>query len=464
MKKLLLTTVTGIAMLASADDSSLGWFDPGKPRAGEAAAPDRPVTVKVEWAKPLLRIPPRFYGINIHPLSAAEGFRNRGLLAALKPDTMRLMLTGRTSWIKVNGETVVVREPLYPEPGKFNLTEIDALIDGVKSVGAEPYITLGFGAPPWLNTANGPKFGLPKREDIPAYADFKAELAELVLKRHPEVKMLAIENEPENVKLPIADYVLLYRLAAEKIRRAAPGIRIAGPATGYAVWKQPDGSAPSFGDAIARLHREQVKFDAFDWHIYSTSPQRVFDSVGVIRRVYGDTIPLILSELNLDWRYSGSGGEASKKNNTSWYSAVYLAETFDGLQRLGVERVYYFCLRNNFFGMYDYHFTKVHPAFHVFRMFTSELGRERVEASTDHGAVGAIATADRRALLVYNRSDAEVKIRLDGASFPSVSAYSETWYESNKGLDGENFHALPATAPAPGREATLPPRGILLFR
>ncbi len=464
MHKLLLAGMAGFAMLACADDSSLGWFDPGKPREGEAAAPGRPVTVKVDWGKPLLRVPPRFYGINIHPLPAAEGFRNRGLIEALKPDSIRLMLTGRTSWIKKNGETVVVRETLTPEPGKFNLTEIDALIDGVKSVGAEPYITLGFGAPPWLNTANGPKFGLPKREDIPAYADFKAEFAEAVLKRHPEIRLLAIENEPENVKYPIADYVQLYRLAAEKIRREAPGIRIAGPVTGYAAWKQPDGSNPSFGEAIARLYRDQATFDVFDWHIYSTSPQRVFDSVGVIRRVYGSKIPLILSELNLDWRYSGAGGEASRKNNTSWYSAVYLAETFDGLQRLGVERVYYFCLRNNFFGMYDYHFTRVHPAFHVFRMFTTELGRERVEASTDHEAVGAIATADRRALLVYNRSNAEVKVRLDGASFPSVGVYSEEWYEKNKGLDGEKFHALPATAPAPGREMTLPPRGILLFR
>ena len=457
----------GLPAAETADGSGLAWFDPGRPGSGIVPAPGGAVTVKVDRNRKTFRIPGRFYGINIHPLPARDAFRNPGLLRELRPDSIRIMVTPRTGWIKKDGRTVTTRDPMFPERGRVDWKELDALLSGIEAAGAEPYVTLGFGAPEWLNSGKGPKFGRPLPEDLPEYAKLKGEIAAHIARKF-RVPYLALENEPENVKYPIDDYLQLCRLAMPEVRRAAPGVKIAGPATGYAKWAQPGGGALTFSKSLEKLRDGKAGFDVIDWHIYSGTPGSVFRTVESVRRVYGDRIPLFISELNLDWRYSGSGGAESRISNTGWNSAVWLAEVFDGLQSLGVERAYYFCLRNNFFGLYDYWITEVHPGFHVFRMFTSQLGRQRLEARSGHAAVGAVATLDARnrmAVLLYNRSEAPVTVRLDAPGFQPAErfTFSREWYETHRKITGGRAELLPPETSGDLGRLLIPARGILLL-
>lgn len=467
MKTVILSSLVLAGGIAAASD--LVWFNPGDPMIGNIAAPKRQVSLNVNPRQTVVRIPTRFYGINMHPSNAEEGFRNSELLRALKPDTVRVMLADRTTWIKENGRTTIKREPLYDEPGRERWDEVDALIDRIMDAGAEPLVTLGFGAPKYLNTAGGKKFGLPRTEDMAKYAELKIKIARHLAGKKFAGVYISLENEPENVKYPIEDYIRLHQLAVPEIRRALPGIGICGPTTGYAQWHQPGGGSLGFLESHEKLLRAGVDFDAADLHVYSGNPQNIFDSVTQLQKIYGGRKPIIFSELNLDWRYSGAGGDVSRQRNSSWASGIWLAAVFDGLQQLGVERAYYYCLRDNFFGLYDYWFNEVRPAFYVFWLFTNHLGRNRVAASSDSPAVKIIAAVNlngHTTALVYNLSSGLVKLNLRGSAFQprEYLILSREWYDKNKAIDNGVAKLPEFSEVAAGRLPELPPEGFLILK
>ena len=107
------------------------------------------------------------------------------------------------------------------------------------------------------------------------------------------------------------------------------------------------------------------------------------------------------------------------------------------LQQEGVYQVHYFCTNNGIFGLFDYHFTKTAPNYQLFYLMTNVMGRERVEASTDHDAIGVIATRQDHgeyALMLYNRANAPVKVLVPNFSSDysyRVYDYSYEWYVKN---------------------------------
>ena len=450
------------------DNSGLAYFDPGNPDHKNIAKSAASVEVKIEKETPTLVIPPCFYGINSHPLPAEEAFRCPELVKTLKPDSIRIMTLERIFWYRENGKVIKKVESLSPGCGQFKWKLIDAIMQKINDFGAEPYIAIGFGAPKWLNSANEPRFGRPLRKDIPEYADFIADIAAHIAKNKFNVHYVTVDNEPENVKFPIEDYVLLYQLASKKIHQTAPGLKIAGPTTGYAYWTQPDGRKMGFTTSLKYLYNAGIRFDAIDWHIYSLSHDRIYRTVDAVKRVYGSDAKLFISELNLDWRYSGKGGNKSKHNNTSWNSVSWLAEAFDGLQQRGVDRVYFFCLRNNFFGLYDYHINEVRPNYYTFWMFTNLLGRQRVTASASHPGVGVIATLDttgKYAIMLYSKQDiaAGVKLSFDCKNMRCYT-FSRQWYERNKKIVDGNATIMPSRVLDSQEKIIIPPKGIVVIK
>ncbi|HCD33010.1 MAG TPA: hypothetical protein DER01_11430 [Phycisphaerales bacterium] len=469
MRSLILILTLCLCSLLTADEMP-AVYDAAVAGDDLIQTPQKPVQITVDFDKPLIDIDQHFYGINVHPIPAKVAFRDQELVAQLKPDVIRIMGTHRTHWYRDDqNKSVTVRSSISTEPGQFDFTELDALVQGIKAVGAEPYLAIGFGAPKWLADPTGSqRLRRVSKDRLGEYAQFMADVVKhLNLQKQYKIKWVTIDNEPENLEYPLEDYITLVKLATAAIKSIDPTIQINGPVTGYATWKQPDGRKISFSSSLQMLKDAGLDYDGIDWHIYATNPQLIFKTVDIVKRTYPDK-PLIISELNRDWRYAGKGGKLSAKRNTDWYAVAWLAHTYDGLQKMGVSQVHYFCLGNSFFGLFDYHHTKVHPNYHLFRLMTQQLGRKRVTTTSSDEAIGVIATVDQNkpAILIYNRAQETVTVHYKLPTNQTVQSWTldEKWYDANKTItDGNTTLLTPQTITDTPTEWTIPARGVILL-
>jgi hypothetical protein len=451
-----------IAAIPPAAAQDLGYYDPTG-QDGPFPVPTAPVQINVQPSQPLLTIYSRFYGVNIHPGSAQYELANKPLLQKLKPDSIRVMTRMRLDWPPQG----MVSHLLSPAPGVFDWTQLDLLLQGIVDVGAEPFLTLGFGPPHFLTQGGTELARVPPAPDlIEDYATYMSMIVQhYVNDKKLPVRLVSVDNEPENVRYPINDYIKLFKAAKTKIKAIAPNVLVGGPAIGFADWPQPDGTSLPFGESLNMLKAANTPFDFLDWHIYSTKASTVIFTVNAVRRRF--SVPLIMSEVNRDWRYSGVAKEESKQNNTGWESASWLAYVYDQLQRLGVGRVYYFAWRENVLGLVDAKITTLRPNYYVFWAMTNQLSRKRVVADSSDLGVGCIATYDggRFAALIYNRTAGEVRLKINGLPVSTVSAveFSKSWYDTAG-------YALPfklptvATLQPEGKEIPLSAGGILLLK
>lgn len=418
--------------------ADLGYFDLSSPQnARHTLHPNNIVGVELQANSPLVTIPSRFYGINIHPGSVRYELSRLDLLRKVRPDAIRVMTLMRSDWPPDRSGRVVT--PLSVTPDSFDWTALDLLIRSIVAVGAEPYLALGFGPPQWISGAASPLDRRPPQPDkYEAYASFMATITHrYAVEKGWPIKRVTVDNEPENVGYAISDYMRLVRLAKTKIKDRAPGVQVGGPAIGYAMWKQPNAKPLGFGESVRRLFDDKTPFDFFDWHIYSTSADTVMKTVETVRRVYGESLPLVISELNRDWRYSGEHRAVSMRNNTSWESVAWLAYLYDKLQLAGVDQVFYFAWREQTLGLLDARSSTVRPNFYLTAAMTNMLGRNRVATKISHPAIGAIATVDAGVVsaLIYNMSDANVAVRVTGAAIRPKFSFGKASYEGSEGAD-----------------------------
>lgn len=416
--------------------SELLYYDPtGTPTEHKAPEADS-VTITFHRDKHLLTIPPKFYGVNIHPGSAAYEIAQIDVLKALKPDAIRIMTRMRVDWPADKSGRIVT--PLSPAPGVYDWNALDLLIRSIVAVGAEPYLALGFGPPHWMT--DSPDLSSrrpPLPEYLSEYAEMMASIVEryVVEKKWP-IRRVTIENEPENVGYDIDTYIELSKAARRAIKQRVPNVEIGGPAIGYAMWPQSNGRSISFHSATNILSKETKLFDFYDWHIYSTTTDPILKTVETVQRAYGSELPLVISELNRDWRYSGEYKKVSQKNNTEWSSVSWLAETLDRLQLSGVDQVFYFAWRESTLGLVDARFNELRPNYHLLSVMINELGRKRIEATFSNNSVGTIATIENNKIsaLIYNKTTTEVSVNTNAKEEIEIRLYDKKWHAENKNI------------------------------
>lgn len=454
---------------SSSQSQTLSYYNPVNSSELLVASPVNVVSIEIRKDTHILNIPAKFYGINIHPGSAKYELPSPALLKSLKPDAVRVMTRMRSDWPERGSGRIV--SAVSPAPGLFNWEELDLLLHAVVSSGADPYLALGFGPPEWISGGTSPidrKPPMPER--VSDFADLMATITHrYVVEKGFPIKRVTIDNEPENVGYAIDDYIYLVNLARAKIKERVAGVEVGGPAIGYAMWKQPTSKPLHFSESVKRFQKAATPFDFFDWHIYSTSPDTVMKTVKAVRGVYGNTMPLVISELNRDWRYAGENRSASMQNNTGWESVAWLASTYDQLQVAGVDQVFYFAWREQTLGLVDGRTTTLRPNYFLFSALTNLMDRQRVVASSSHPAVGVIATNEKGLLsaLVYNMSDGDAAVKVSGAALKPVFTFSQSVYESNKGVDSDLIAKVPPRAAAGGAsEATfvVPAGGFVVLK
>jgi Glycosyl hydrolases family 39 len=425
--------------------------------------------VSVDTTQTTVAISSDFYGINAHPSTASYEFGDAQLARDLSPDIIRIMPMHRTEYPKGQPK---IRYELSPSEGVYDWTHLDDLLTVVDDIGAKAHIALGFGAPSWLGEEVKTNRRRVSPEEFPAYAQVMADVVAHMDQLYPGlVSAVTIENEPENLKYDIDDYTELVNAASRAIRAVSPSTRIAGPVTGYAYWNQSDGSRLSFAKSMEMLRRVNPGYDMIDWHIYTKSVDKVIHSVDVVKE-HWPGMPLVISELNRNWRYgSDPAGQQSVIDNNGWESVAWLAESYDRLQRQGLDQVHYFAIAGTPFGLYDYHHTETRPNYHLFYLMTNIMGRQRVQAESDDSDVGIIATVDeqgRTALLLYNRtSEAKsVSLDLEGLSPEApVDVYrlEEAWYDQHKAIINGGAQLLePTRMPLPSSLDLLPGSVVVL--
>ncbi|MEK6793963.1 MAG: hypothetical protein AABZ39_04250 [Spirochaetota bacterium] len=459
-----IAAAAAFASVLSAQD--LVFYDPAATANDTVAVPDAPVALTVHAEKPLLTIPPEFYAVNQTICPAHFAFRNRELVKRLKPDVIRIFTQKLTLWSKVDGKGKREDFVLSSKKGEYNWKQIDDHVQGIVDCGAKPYVALGFGAPPWLYSSGSERLVRPPRERFDEYAEYMADIVRhlAVEKRFP-VRYVTVDNEPENVKYPIDDYVELVHLAKAAIQKAVPGVMVGGPVTGYATWEQPDGKKLSFDSSSRYLKEKQTPFDFIDWHVYATAPSVVMRTANILRDIYGPKMELILSELNRDWRYATAKDQATAiSNNAGWGSVAWLIYLFDHLQRAGISQVHYFDLISNPFGLMDYWNTEARPNYFTFWACTSLLGRKRVAAESTHPSIGIIATRDdgMTTALIYNRSAADSAVTIRGMNAGSILRFSSDWYDANRSITNDMLR-MPAWESAPA-SMSVPAGGFIVVR
>lgn len=400
------------------------------PRAATAA--QSAVRVTLDKSRRLTTIGPQFYGLNVHPGTAKLELANKQILKLLKPDAIRIMTNQRADW-SVEGKGRTAYE-LSPRSGVFDWGPLDALVDGTLEVGAVPYLTIGFGPPEWLKPEKSSKRMPPVNSKLEDYAEFMAQIAERYHKKVGTRPLrISVENEPENVGYLLQDYADLFNKAYKKIKAVDPAIQVGGPSIGYAMWPQQDGRRLSFGQSVGLL-KSRVQPDFFDWHIYAYTSKNILKTVSVVKEAYGAKKPMVISELNRDWRYGGPAVAKSVEANTGWESVGWFADAYDKLQREGLDQLFYFAWRSNALGLVDDRLKVVRPNFFIFWALTNVMGRQRVQCDTGAPELGCIATLDKGGVrtLVYNTGDANAVITFNQLPKTEVTRFDRAWYERNK--------------------------------
>lgn len=420
------------------------------------------VNVSVDTKTPLLKIPSNFYGINIHPGSSEYEVPRPELLNFLKPDAVRIMTVRRSDWLP-NGQQV---SPLSPSEGVIDWSKLDKLVTTVVDARAQPYLAFGFGPPQWMSGATGLNERLPPLDqNYQKYADFMADITRhYTIDKKIPIKRVTVDNEPENSSYSIDNYAKLAKLAYTSIKAANPQVSVGGPVIGYAQWTQPDGTKSGFSQSLTSLNSKNVPFDFIDWHIYATSATTVLSTVDAVQKVYGKLKPLVISELNLDWRYNNIDAQV---NNTSWNSISWLAYLYDNLQIKGVSQTFYFGWRENTLGLVDSKMSSLRPNYYLIWAMTNYLGRERVKTTISDPSVGCIATNDfgKLRMLIYNRAASSVIVKLPTrkASLEGM-VFDQGWFDANSKITTA-LPALPSkqVVPVSATQLNLPAGGFVLL-
>ncbi|MBI4977117.1 MAG: hypothetical protein HZC28_06510 [Spirochaetes bacterium] len=454
-----------ITLASSLFTQDLAFYDPAAQANDTVAAPDSPVTITIQPDKELLTIPPLFYGLNQTILPAAFAFRNRELVRRLKPDVIRIFTQKLTLWTRIDGKAKREDFVLSPKKGDYNWKQIEDHVQGIIDCGAKPYVALGFGAPPWLYAGGSERLIRPSHERLSEYAEYMADIVRhLVVDRQYPVQYVTVDNEPENVKYPIDDYIELVHLAKASIQKAAPSVKVGGPVTGYATWEQPDGKKLSFSSSSRYLKDKETPLDFIDWHVYATAPSVIMRTAAAVKDIYSPQTEMILSELNRDWRYATAKDQATAiSNNAGWDSVAWLVYLYDHLQRAGVSQVHYFDLNSNPFGLMNYDNTLVRPNYFTFWACTSLLGRKRVAADSSSPAAGVIATRNGASItaLIYNRASSDIAVDIKGITAASMIVFSSAWFETNKAITNNSL-TMPVWENTPA--ANVPAGGFIVVR
>ena len=230
---------------------------------------------------------------------------------------------------------------LLPELERHSWDTLDRSVENILATGARPLMCLCF----------KPRVLYPEvNQDVVHPADYAAweRLVEALVRHCNDERRFGIEywevgNEVDigesggcPYRFAPADYVLYYTRTAEAIRRAAPGVKIGGPA--LASYQSPIGDA-----LIEHCGRGSAPLDFFSWHMYSSAPADSRRSIRAVKEKLACFPALAGTETVSDeWNMALVSPEPAPG-----FQAAFILESTLGFHEEGLSRACYYHIRDH---------------------------------------------------------------------------------------------------------------------
>jgi xylan 1,4-beta-xylosidase len=327
---------------------------------------------------------------------------------------------------------------LLPERGRYRFELLDRSVDTILQAGATPLMCLCFKPAALFPEVNQ---DLVEPNDYDAWEQLIFNLVKHYQERGAGIQYWEVANEPDigedggcPYRFKPDSYVRYYQHTAAAVLRADPKARVGGPA--LANVRSP--LLPALLDAADRNH---TPLHFISWHIYSSSPGSIRDTIGYAKGLLARHASLNLETFLDEWNMDLLNPPLDPR-----FQPCYVAETIFQMKEAGLDYSCYYQIRDyyvsferfekfmsphgtafmarwwnrmpQFDGLFDYQ-NQVRPAYFAFKLL-SRLAGDRLKLVSSHPAVHGLATRDDRLrmenLLLWNFSNqpVPVTIRFDG--------------------------------------------------
>jgi hypothetical protein len=382
-----------------------------------AAEEGNSVTVNIDWKNAIAQTTPLLFGSNDYEITDLNKAKDRVFQKHLQDLDIGLIrihhrdLSDR--WTSSTTQT-------------WDENKIKAVFD--VSYPQKP--TLVQNIPGWTKWMKTDSDGLLDPSEYDRYGDFCADLVTIInQKQHRNILYWEPFNEKEKEyeKAGKLDQLWqIYNLAAKAMKSRDSRIKVGGAAL---TWDN-DSVLASF------LDRCGDNVDFISWHRYASGdakesnekilayPQEYREQVKRFRAIAakyirGRTIPLFLSEYNINFTWDS--GETRQNN---YIGAVWFASTFKHLAESGIDMAASWHLKDGIYGMIDPN-NKLRPAASVFTWANKYLIGTVVATKSDRSTLEALAIRQKngmRSLLLINKLSVatNVKLQAEGKNFSAT--------------------------------------------
>lgn len=227
---------------------------------------------------------------------------------------------------------------------RYDWTNLDRLIDGIRAMGKEPFICLSY-MPEAISVSGTSRVQPPANYDEWA-ALVKATVTHLNGERKLGIRYWEVWNEPnlwDFWKASFDEYLKLYDVTVEAALAADPTIKIGGPA--FSRFER-SGIEQFMAHQADRGERGRVNF--LSWHAYGQSPAELSNQVRQAREItarYPQFNPeLMITEFNV---LQGGAGDTSANGFTDRVEgAIGLLRSIEGMSWERLDRAFLFELKD----------------------------------------------------------------------------------------------------------------------
>jgi hypothetical protein len=328
-----------------------------------------------------------------------------------------------------------------PSPGEYNWASLDSRIAMIRSMGAEPVITLCC-APDWMKGGPVGSTDWTNLEAAPLsqhYDDF-AELARQVALRYPDVRYYQVWNEMKglwdssNNNWDYVAYTELYNRVYDALKSVNPEIHVGGF---YMVIEGTGSDQGHWATSVPITPRQITALDYWLQHKHGAD----FIALNHSLQDYHDPNSYTTAELMALTPVFGEIAQQvrARTNLPIWWAEYYVSGTDEGVAARNAS-VFYHMLKgdssvallwNPMEGEINYPlFSDVRvagggqplPNYHQFRIFHQHFGEgtQLYQATSSSPDVEVLASSN--AILLINKRNAEVTVNLNGTLL-TLAAY-----------------------------------------
>lgn len=413
--------------------------------------------VTVDFSRPAELIDLRKMALGQGGLSEQPMFDSRiAELRALQPSIIRLFIQEYFD--------------LLPERGRYHFETLDRSVDAILATGARPLMCICFKPRVLFPEIN---HDIVEPNDYAQWEELIVNLVRHYKERGAGIRYWEVANEPDigesggcPYRFKPENYVRYYQHTAAAIRRADPDARVGGPALASVKSR----ILPALLDFCAT---NKVPLHFVSWHIYSSSPRAVGDTVRYAKELIGRH-PSLQPETFLDeWNMDLTNPPLDPR-----LQPCYIAETTWQMKESGLDYSCYYHIRDwhvnfdtfakfmspggnvfmarwwnrmpQFDGLFDYQDTP-RPSYFAFKLL-SRVNGQRLPVSSDLAAVHAFAAQDEHLkmynVMVWNFSARPVQAEVTFANLPRDLRMRHLTLDAQSASNDENIRLRP-DAPMP---------------